>query len=221
MDRLDQISLSGRRRVRHAPLGARRPLPLGQRPVLLEMVGCQPRIRAIGTLRSYARQEIGEVREIRVGEVADGLGHHGLGADTGAGAVVLQRLHRVGLVLAGETRHLFAAGVVGVVAPGALALGGEIKVPLVSGERENLKVPEGTTTGSLFRVRGKGIADVSGRGRGDLLVTVQAITPRKLSKEQRKLLEQLAATLPPQDFEPTPREEEERGLFDKVKDIFG
>ena len=102
-----------------------------------------------------------------------------------------------------------------------LALGGEIKVPLVSGERETLKVPEGTTTGSLFRVRGKGIPDVSGRGRGDLLVTVQAITPRKLSKEQRKLLEQLAATLPPQDFEPTSREEEERGLFDKVKDIFG
>jgi len=102
-----------------------------------------------------------------------------------------------------------------------LALGGEIKVPLVSGERETLKVPEGTTTGSLFRVRGKGIPDVSGRGRGDLLVTVQAITPRKLSKDQRKLLEQLAATLPPQDFEPTPHEEEERGLFDKVKDIFG
>ena len=45
-------------------------------------------------------------------------------------------------------------------------------------------------------VRGKGIPDVSGRGRGDLLVTVQAITPRKLTKEQRKLLEQLAATLP-------------------------
>jgi molecular chaperone DnaJ len=102
-----------------------------------------------------------------------------------------------------------------------LALGGEIKVPLVSGERETLKVPEGTLTGSLFRVRGKGIPDVSGRGRGDLLVTVQAITPRKLSKEQRKLLEQLAATLPPQDFEPTAREEDERGLFDKVKDIFG
>ena len=102
-----------------------------------------------------------------------------------------------------------------------LALGGEIKVPLVNGEHETLKVPEGTTTGSPFRLRGKGIPDVSGRGRGDLHVTVQAITPRKLTKEQRKLLEQLAATLPPQDFEPTRREEDERGLFDKVKDIFG
>jgi molecular chaperone DnaJ len=52
-------------------------------------------------------------------------------------------------------------------------------------------------------------------------VTVQAITPRKLTKEQRRLLEQLAAALPPQEFEPTPHTGEERGLFDKVKDIFG
>ncbi len=50
---------------------------------------------------------------------------------------------------------------------------------------------------------------------------MQAITPRKLTREQRKLLEQLAATLPAQEFEPTPRESDDRGLFDKVKDIFG
>jgi molecular chaperone DnaJ len=104
-----------------------------------------------------------------------------------------------------------------------LALGGEIMVPSVEGDeaRESLKIPEGTVTGSVFRIRGKGIKDVSGRGRGDLLVTVQAITPRKLTREQRKLLEQLAASLPPQEFEPTPREAEDRNIFDKVKDIFG
>ena len=44
---------------------------------------------------------------------------------------------------------------------------------------------------------------------------------REWRSEQRKLLEQLAAVLPPQEFEPTPREPEERNLFDKVKDIFG
>ncbi|HYU77913.1 MAG TPA: hypothetical protein VEK56_02950, partial [Vicinamibacterales bacterium] len=69
--------------------------------------------------------------------------------------------------------------------------------------------------------RGKGMKDVSGRGRGDLLVTVQAITPRKLTREQRKILEQLAGALPPQQFEPKPREAEDRNIFDKVKDIFG
>jgi molecular chaperone DnaJ len=63
---------------------------------------------------------------------------------------------------------------------------------------------------------------VAGRGRGDLLVTVKVVTPKKLSKEQRKLLEQLAEELPKERFEPTPRDEhEDRGIFDRVKDIFG
>ena len=57
---------------------------------------------------------------------------------------------------------------------------------------------------------------------GDLLVTVQAMTPKKLTREQRKLLEQLAATLPEQKIKPSAREDEEdRGIFGKVKDIFG
>ncbi|HUE85359.1 MAG TPA: molecular chaperone DnaJ [Vicinamibacterales bacterium] len=102
-----------------------------------------------------------------------------------------------------------------------LALGGEIRVPQVLGDTEPFKVPEGTPTGTMFRLRGKGLADVSGRGRGDLLVTVQSITPKKLTREQKKLLEQLAALLPPQQFEPTSHREDDRGLFDKVKDIFG
>jgi len=102
-----------------------------------------------------------------------------------------------------------------------LALGGEIQVPTVGGDSEPLKIPEGTPTGSLFRLRGKGMPDVSGRGRGDMLVTVQAITPRKLTRDQRKLLEQLAESLPAQKFDPTPRSADDRGLFEKVKDIFG
>lgn len=103
-----------------------------------------------------------------------------------------------------------------------LALGGEITVPLVDGS-ETLKIPDGTQTGTTFRLRGKGMPDVSGRGRGDLLVTVKTVTPRKLNKEQRRALEELARALPAQQFEPTPRDEsdEGRGLFDKVKDIFG
>jgi molecular chaperone DnaJ len=102
-----------------------------------------------------------------------------------------------------------------------LALGGEITVPAVPNGSESLQIPEGTATGSQFRLRGKGMPDVSGRGHGDLVVTVQAVTPRKLSREQRKLLEQLAATLPAQAFEPTERDTSDRGIFDRVKDIFG
>ncbi len=102
-----------------------------------------------------------------------------------------------------------------------LALGGDIRVPTLEGE-EPFTVPAGTQTGTSFRIRGKGMPDVGGRGRGDLLVTVRVTTPKKLSKEQRKLLEQLATTLPDDKFEPTPVEDHaDRGLFDRVKDIFG
>ena len=103
-----------------------------------------------------------------------------------------------------------------------LALGGQIRVPTLDGD-EPLTIPEGTQTGTTIRVRHKGMPDVTGRSaRGDLLVTVRVSTPRKLTKEQRKLLEQLAAVLPKEKFEPTPvGDQDERGLFDRVKDIFG
>ena len=102
-----------------------------------------------------------------------------------------------------------------------LALGGEIQVPGLDGE-ETVKIPESTQTGTTFKLRGKGMPDVSGRGHGDLLITVQAVTPKKLTKEQKKLLEQLSATLPEQKIRPSAREDEDdRGLFGKVKDIFG
>jgi molecular chaperone DnaJ len=103
-----------------------------------------------------------------------------------------------------------------------IALGGEIVIPTLEGE-EPFKVPEGTQTGETFRLRGRGMPDVTGRAnRGDLLVTVKVITPKKLTREQKKLLEQLQATLPKEKFVPTPRDEqEEKGLFDRVRDIFG
>lgn len=103
-----------------------------------------------------------------------------------------------------------------------LALGSEIKVQGIN-EEESVKIPEGTQPGTTFRLRGKGMPDVSGRGRGDILVTVQGVIPKRLTKEQRKLLEQLAATLPEQKVKPSARdaEDEGRGIFGKVKDIFG
>jgi len=103
-----------------------------------------------------------------------------------------------------------------------LALGGEIHVQTLDGV-EHVKVPEGTQTGTTLRLRGKGMPDVSGRGRGDLFATVQVLTPKKLTREQRALLDQLAKALPAEAFEPRPREDQqdERNLFDRVKDMFG
>jgi molecular chaperone DnaJ len=103
-----------------------------------------------------------------------------------------------------------------------LALGGGIQVPTLDGH-EAYKVPEGTQSETTFRLRGKGMPDVSGRGRGDLFFTVRAVTPKKLSKEQRSLLEQLGKVLPKENFEPRQRdaEREEKNIFGRVKDIFG
>jgi molecular chaperone DnaJ len=102
-----------------------------------------------------------------------------------------------------------------------VALGGEIQVPTLDGP-ENVKVPEGTQTGTTLRLRGKGMPDVNGRGRGDLFATVQVQTPKKLNREQRHLMEQLAAALPKEKFEPRPHTDpqDERNLFDRVKDMF-
>ena len=105
-----------------------------------------------------------------------------------------------------------------------VALGGEVQVPTLDGS-ETVKVPEGTQTGTTLRLRGKGMPDVNGRGRGDLFATVQVLTPKKLTKDQRQLLDQLAKILPKEKFEPRPRgdstAEDERNLFDRVKDMFG
>jgi len=103
-----------------------------------------------------------------------------------------------------------------------LALGGEIVVPTLDGT-EDVKVPEGTQTGTTMRLRGKGLPDVNGRGKGDLFATVQVQTPKKLNREQRQILEQLAKALPKEKFEPRPHAEtqDERNLFDRVKDMFG
>jgi len=103
-----------------------------------------------------------------------------------------------------------------------LALGGEIQVPTLDGT-ETLKIPEGSQTGTTFRMRGKGLPELGGRGHGDLFATVQGLTPKKLTKEQRHLLEQLAHALPKEKFEPRRHTEapDERNLFDRVKDMFG
>jgi molecular chaperone DnaJ len=104
-----------------------------------------------------------------------------------------------------------------------LALGGDIQVPTLD-ESDTVRVPDGTQTGTTFRLRGKGMPDVNGRGRGDLFVTVQVQTPKKLTREQKQLLEQLAKSLPKDTFEPRVRgeeEQDERNLFDRVKDMFG
>jgi molecular chaperone DnaJ len=70
------------------------------------------------------------------------------------------------------------------------ALGADIKVPVLKGE-EKLRIPEGTQSGSVFRLPKKGFPSLDGQGRGDLYVTVHVVIPRRLTREQRRMFETL------------------------------
>jgi molecular chaperone DnaJ len=101
-----------------------------------------------------------------------------------------------------------------------LTLGGDVRVPTMTAEEE-LKVPAGTQPGARFKLRGKGMPNVSGRGHGDLYVLARAIVPTKLSREQKHLLEELARTMPQETVDPETADASEKPFFEKVKDIFG
>lgn len=95
-------------------------------------------------------------------------------------------------------------------------LGGEIEVPTLDG-KVMLKIPAETQTGKLFRLRGKGVKPVRGGAIGDLLCRVQLETPVHLTKEQRALIEQLAASLSGGGKKHSPQE---HGFIDGVKSFF-
>ena len=72
------------------------------------------------------------------------------------------------------------------------ALGGEAEVPLLGGDTLQVRIPRGTQSGEALRLRGKGLPDPHGRGRGDLLVQVAVEVPRELTPRQEELLRDLA-----------------------------
>lgn len=91
------------------------------------------------------------------------------------------------------------------------ALGTEVHVLTFEG-LETLKVPDGIQSGETLRLKNKGVPFVNGGGRGDLIVHIEVKTPRKLNREQRKLLEQLRDVLPAEN------EPQEKSLLEKLKD---
>jgi len=96
------------------------------------------------------------------------------------------------------------------------ALGGELEVPTLDG-RVKLKIPEGTQTGKLFRLRGKGVVPVRGGAPGDLLCRVVLETPVNLTKRQRELLGELRDTLQAEGSNQSPRA---KSWFEGVKNFF-
>jgi molecular chaperone DnaJ len=95
------------------------------------------------------------------------------------------------------------------------ALGTELKVPTLDGGRARLKIPPGTQTGKVFRLRGRGMPNLNGYGEGDQLIRTVVETPTKLTSRQRQLLEELAR-ISGEESHP-----QSKSFFDKVKDVFG
>jgi molecular chaperone DnaJ len=96
------------------------------------------------------------------------------------------------------------------------ALGTQVEVPTLDG-RARIKIPPGTQSGKIFRLREKGLPGLQSYQKGDQLIHVNIWTPKKMNDEERALLEKMR-TLP--NFNPTP-DKEDKSFFDKVRDIFG
>ena len=93
------------------------------------------------------------------------------------------------------------------------ALGASVDILTFDGV-QSVKIPEGIQAGSNVRLKGLGVPNLNGGGRGDLFVHVDVRVPNKLTREQRRLIEQL------RDLLPAENEPHEKGIFEKVKDYF-
>lgn len=94
-------------------------------------------------------------------------------------------------------------------------LGSSVEIPTVD-SKVKIKIDAGTQGGKVLRLKGKGLPDVNGYGRGDLLVEISVFTPTVLSGEEKKVVEQLKTS---KNFEPNPNKKE-KGFFDRMKEYF-
>lgn len=95
------------------------------------------------------------------------------------------------------------------------ALGTTVEIPIVEGKAK-IKIEPGIQPGKILRLRGKGLPDVNGYGKGDLLLNINVWIPKSLSKEEKSLMEKLKGS---KNFEPAP-DPSDRGFFDRMKSYF-
>lgn len=94
-------------------------------------------------------------------------------------------------------------------------LGASVEVPTIDG-KVKIKIDPGTQSGKILRLRGKGIPDINGYGRGDQLIHINVWTPKNVNAEERQILERLRES---QNFVPNPGKNE-KGFFEKMKEYF-
>ena len=95
------------------------------------------------------------------------------------------------------------------------ALGGAISLPGVDGQQVDMNIPAGVQSGEQLRHRGAGMTVLNGRGRGDLVARILVETPTRMSKEQKKLLEEFRATETGEECPAT------KGFFTRVREFLG
>ncbi len=95
------------------------------------------------------------------------------------------------------------------------ALGAAVEIPTLNG-KVRVKIEQGTPSGKVIRLKGKGLPDLNGYSRGDLLVSINVWVPKSLTKEEKSMVEELGKH---PNFQPNPSKQE-RGFFDKMKDLF-
>ena len=97
------------------------------------------------------------------------------------------------------------------------ALGGSIEVPAIDGSRAKVSVPEGTQSGTQFRLRGKGMPVLRSKATGDLYIQVSVEVPQNLTKKQKELLKEVQGTHEGSGEKHHP---ESHGFFARVKEFF-
>lgn len=95
------------------------------------------------------------------------------------------------------------------------ALGTSVEIPTLEG-KARIKIEPGTQSGKVLRLKGKGLPDINGYGRGDLLVSIQVWTPTHLSSEEKKIVEQLRNS---SSFKPNPNKKD-KSFFDRMREYF-
>ncbi len=95
-------------------------------------------------------------------------------------------------------------------------LGTTAEIPTVDG-RVKIKIDPGTQSGKILRLRGKGIPEINGYGRGDLLVNIQVWTPQNVTRDEARIIEKLKES---DSFTPKP-DKNDRNLFERMKNFFG
>ena len=102
------------------------------------------------------------------------------------------------------------------ISPAQAALGDELEVPTIEGQQTKVKVPAGAQHGQAVRLKGKGVPHLGSSGRGDQVVYLDIVIPRTLTKDQRAIYQKLHAA----SGIPEQADDDDRGVFDRIKDAF-